>query len=83
MLVAVQLRTKRTPSLLGIYLTQPNDAFKLEMESGAQHRDIDKIKAHVNAIAKMCFARDARTAIMLDLAPKIEQFIQSSSFSLE
>ena len=64
-------------------MTQPNDAFKFELETGAENRDIEKIKTHVSAIAKMCFSRDARTAVMLHLAPKIEQFIQSNHFSLE
>lgn len=64
-------------------MTQPNDGFNFTIESGSGNQDIEKIKAHVNAIARMCFARDARTAVLLDLTPKIEQFIQSHPLSLE
>jgi hypothetical protein len=83
MCLHVQDQTIGTASLLGIYMTQPNDGFKFSIESGAEHRDIEKIKAHVNAIARMCFSRDFRTTVTLDLAPKIEQFVRSNSFSLE
>lgn len=70
-------------TLLGIYMTQPNDGFIFDIESGAEHGDLNKIKAHVLAMTKMCFARDSRTAIMLNLAPKIDLFTQSSSFTLD
>ena len=83
MFMCTKDQNRGTASLLGVYMTQPNDGFKFVIESGAGHQDIDKIKAHVNAIARMCFARDARTAVLLDLSPKIELFIQSHTFSLE
>lgn len=68
-------RNQSTTSILGIYLTQPDDTFTMNVAKGTTNKDMTKIEMHVKTIAKMVFSRDARTAILLELTPKIESFL--------
>lgn len=45
--------------------------------------NIEEIGFHVVMTSKMAFARDARMAIIYDLTPKLEAFLETHDFSLD
>lgn len=73
------------PEALGIYLGQPaRDTFDIQFAKSSKRVDnIEEIGFHVVMTSKMAFARDARMALVYDLTPKLETFLESYDFSLD
>ena len=64
-------------------MTQPNDAFDIEITEGADHKDISKVKFHVQTIARMVFSRDFRATILKEITPRLEEFLKKNELSID
>ena len=73
------------PESLGIYLGQPAvDNFNVIVAKSTKKVDnIEEIGFHVVMTSKMSFARDARMAVIYDLGPKLDAYLESNDFSLD
>lgn len=71
------------PQILGVYLTQPNDAFDIEITEGADHKDISKVKFHVLTIARMVFSRDFRATVLKEITPRLEDFLGKTELLID
>jgi hypothetical protein len=80
--IDVEKDSNKNPELLGLYLTQPIEEFKIDVTKGSDHKDIKKVLFHVETITKMVFSRDVRTAILTDFTPRIESFLTNHDIDI-